>query len=125
MGVPRVPRVDGNKPIQLHSYSSTEVIKQETPPAPIPFVENVGQFDPRSTFVIQGVSGSVQFAQDAFWMTLPEKEPEDTLSDELDVGTKKEGDEDLAPTPEPFSWRKEPRKRSTCVLVLWGLIQNQ
>ena len=61
------------------------------PSAPVLFIENVGQFDERDRFRLQGAGGTIHFATDAVWISLLEREM--VLDGDAD------GSGDLAPAP--------------------------
>jgi YD repeat-containing protein len=44
-------------------------VGSRAPSAPLMFIENVGQYDPRARFVVRGSDGSIQLAEDAIWVT--------------------------------------------------------
>jgi hypothetical protein len=49
--------------------------------APLLFIENVGQFDPRARFQVRGGSGALWLAEDALWVTLLEPPQRDEHTD--------------------------------------------
>ncbi len=50
--------------------------------APLLFIENVGQFDPRARFQVRGGQGALWLAEDALWITLlaPAPQPDEEMN---------------------------------------------
>ena len=69
--------------------------RTEQQPAPLVFVENVGQFDSEAAFFLRGASGGAYFTRSEIWLTLLEPGKPDEGSQTISEGPKPEA------TPSP------------------------
>jgi RHS repeat-associated protein len=104
---------EGNAALQFAAGASDApppaMIRPDISTMSASFVENMGQYDPQAKFIIAGSQGVVQFATDAFWMTLIEEEPTSSLIDFQPASSSVINGEP-APTPEPFALPDEPQQ---------------
>ncbi|NUM46305.1 MAG: SBBP repeat-containing protein [Anaerolineales bacterium] len=63
--------------LRAGEFSSASALPMSTSSmsaSPIHFIENVGQFDPRARFLVQGTALSIWIAEDGLWLTLPDRD---------------------------------------------------
>ena len=73
----------------------TPASREEAEPAPLAFIENVGQFESGAAFFLQGDRGGAYFTQDEVWLTLLEPKDVSTVSQAALEGPQPE----LTPAP--------------------------